>query len=76
MKRALFLCTGNSYRVRTLYNDRRQIFDFSCYKKIFEMVFDKEEIAAIDRLPHATVSRKLWPEVLAETYGSEDEEKN
>ena len=42
---------------------------------VFDMVFDQETLQIIDALEYR-VSMKLWQEVLIETYGSPDEEKN
>jgi len=41
----------------------------------FEMVFSKSEIQDIDALPN-TDAMEIWRALLAETYGSQDEEKN
>lgn len=43
--------------------------------RVLEMVFDEQQLAAIDRLPNPDAMR-LWREILKETFGAEDEEKN
>lgn len=43
--------------------------------RVFEMEFNEEEIAFIDKKENPE-ALKLWKAVLAETYGSQGEEKN
>ena len=46
-----------------------------CLDRVFSMVFSEEDIKAIDEMPnHAAIS--LWQDILKETYGAKDEEKN
>lgn len=42
---------------------------------VFEMMFEPEEIAAIDAMENKQAGQ-LWAAIIAETYGAPDEEKN
>jgi hypothetical protein len=43
---------------------------------VFEKIFDKKTMTAIDDLEYREVLHVLWPEVMAETFSSPGEEKN
>jgi hypothetical protein len=46
-----------------------------CLDRVFSMVFSPEDIEYIDNMPnHKAIA--LWRDILKETYGAKDEEKN
>ena len=44
--------------------------------RVFDMIFTEEEIGWIDELPYHYSIKTIWPEILKETFGSREEEKN